>query len=412
MDTGGVGHEVDALFAEANLVADHELPALARRHVAGFGGLDITCYVADLQQLVLVPYLGSDISAQIGSQHAIEIEATIAGRVFQQLMPITQQVDDDTSTVWLPLVQGAQRLGVAAVTVAATAPDDPTGQDQLVRLRGFVSILSELIITKSLSGDSLVRLRRTSEMGLAAEMQWALLPPLAFESEHVSLAAMLEPAYEVAGDSVDYAVDAGRTQVAIYDAMGHGIKSVQLVAMAVAAYRNARRAGRSLPDTCLHVDDALVHAFDGLAYTTAMFAELDTTSGALSWVSAGHPEPLLLRHGKMIKTLHTKPRPPLGIQLLGREELRTPHVGSEQLQPEDSVLFYTDGVTEARSPDGDFFGEQRLTDLIVRNLAAGLPTSETMRRVVKALLDHRQTKLSDDATLLLLRWPGPMPAHP
>jgi serine phosphatase RsbU (regulator of sigma subunit) len=131
----------------------------------------------------------------------------------------------------------------------------------------------------------------------------------------------------------------------------------------------------------------------------------------LAWVSAGHPEPLLLRDGKMIKMLHTQPRPPLGIELLGREELRTPHVGTEQLQPEDSVLLYTDGVTESRSPDGDFFGEQRLTDLVVRNLAAGLPTSETMRRVVRALLDHRQAKLSDDASLLLLRWPGPETAH-
>jgi hypothetical protein len=410
MDTGGVGHAVDALFAEANLAADHQLPALARRHVRSFGGLDIICYLVDLQQLVLVPFAGSDISAHIGSQHAIEIEATIAGRVFQQLTPITQQVDGDTSTVWLPLVQGSQRLGVAAVTAAATA-DDPASQEQMIWLRAFVSIISELIITKALCGDAIVRLRRTSEMGLAAEMQWALLPPLAFESEHVSLAAMLEPAYEVAGDSVDYAVDAGRAQVAIYDAMGHGMKSVQLVAMAVAAYRNARRAGRSLADTCLHVDDALVKAFDGNAYTTALFAELDTTSGALAWVSAGHPEPLLLRDGKMIKMLHTQPRPPLGIELLGREELRTPHVGTEQLQPEDSVLLYTDGVTESRSPDGDFFGEQRLTDLVVRNLAAGLPTSETMRRVVRALLDHRQAKLSDDASLLLLRWPGPETAH-
>lgn len=412
MDSGGVGRAVDALFAEASLAADHELPALARRHVASFGGLDITCYLADLQQLVLLPFFGSDASARTGAQQAIEIDATIAGRVFQQAMPIVAPVDDATSILWLPLVQGAQRLGVAAVTVAAAAPDDPNHQDRLVQLRGFVSILSELIITKSLSGDAIVRLRRTSEMGLAAEMQWALLPPLAFESEHVALAAMLEPAYHVAGDSVDYAVDAGRAQLAIYDAMGHGLQSVQLVALAIAAYRNARRAGRSLADTCLHVDDALVGAFDSSAYTTAIFAELDTTSGALSWVSAGHPEALLLRQGRMIKSLHAPPRPPLGISLLGHEELRTPHVGSEQLQPGDCVLLYTDGVTEARSPEGDFFGELLLTDLVVRNLAAGLSTSETMRRVVRALLDHRQAKLSDDATLLLLRWPGPRPPHP
>ncbi len=72
--------------------------------------------------------------------------------------------------------------------------------------------------------------------------------------------------------------------------------------------------------------------------------------------------------------------------------------------PSDRVLLYTDGVTEARSPDGDFFGPERLADLISRNLAGGLPTPETMRRVVRALLTHQQGQLSDDATMLLLEW--------
>jgi serine phosphatase RsbU (regulator of sigma subunit) len=61
-------------------------------------------------------------------------------------------------------------------------------------------------------------------------------------------------------------------------------------------------------------------------------------------------------------------------------------------------------VTEARSPSGDFFGEERLADLLVRNLAAGLPTPETMRRMVRALLEHQAGQLHDDATLLMLEW--------
>jgi serine phosphatase RsbU (regulator of sigma subunit) len=68
------------------------------------------------------------------------------------------------------------------------------------------------------------------------------------------------------------------------------------------------------------------------------------------------------------------------------------------------VLLHTDGVTEARAPDGTFFGDQRLTDLIIRNLAAGLPAPETMRRVVRALLEHQQGNLSDDASLVLVQW--------
>jgi serine phosphatase RsbU (regulator of sigma subunit) len=84
--------------------------------------------------------------------------------------------------------------------------------------------------------------------------------------------------------------------------------------------------------------------------------------------------------------------------------VRNPTVGVQQLEPGDAVLFYTDGVTEARSPEGGFFGEQRLVDLIVRNLAAGLPAPETMRRVVRALLAHQDGHLDDDATLALVQW--------
>ena len=77
----------------------------------------------------------------------------------------------------------------------------------------------------------------------------------------------------------------------------------------------------------------------------------------------------------------------------------------EHLEPGDCVLFYTDGVTDARSPEGEFFGEERLIDLITRNLASGLPAPETMRRVVRALLEHQQGRLTDDASLLLVQWP-------
>ena len=79
-------------------------------------------------------------------------------------------------------------------------------------------------------------------------------------------------------------------------------------------------------------------------------------------------------------------------------------LGSEHLEPGDQVLFYTDGVVEARSPDGDFFGLERLVDLLVRNFASSLPAPETMRRVVRALLEHQQGQLSDDATMLLVEW--------
>jgi serine phosphatase RsbU (regulator of sigma subunit) len=81
--------------------------------------------------------------------------------------------------------------------------------------------------------------------------------------------------------------------------------------------------------------------------------------------------------------------------------------GEEQLEPGDMVLLYTDGVVEARSPGGEFFGVERLSELVQIQLAGGLDAPETMRRVVRELLMHNDNSLSDDATLLMLEWRRP-----
>ncbi len=394
----------DDLLTRAHLLAAHQLPEAISEYARQLQVSNATVYLADLQQDVLVPFIGPDGPDLDESLLPLAVDATLAGRAYQLVQVLSQDVTGGRLRVWLPLLDGSERLGVVTVVV-----DDPRATDRpelMARLRRLAALAAELVMTKTLYGDTIVRLRRTAAMGLAAEMQWSLLPPLTFACDRVTIAGALEPAYQVAGDTVDYAVDARCARVAVFDGMGHGLQSAQLAALTVAAYRNARRSERSLTDTVRTIDEALLAGFGGEAFTTAVLAELDTDTGRLQWISAGHPEPLLLRAGKLVKTLHADPAPPLG---LGHSADPTgpaepPAIGSEQLQPGDRVLFYTDGVTEARSPDGDFFGPDRLVDLVSRNLASGLPTPETMRRVVRALLTHQQGQLSDDATLLLLEW--------
>jgi serine phosphatase RsbU (regulator of sigma subunit) len=84
-----------------------------------------------------------------------------------------------------------------------------------------------------------------------------------------------------------------------------------------------------------------------------------------------------------------------------------PEPGIEQLQPDDVVLLYTDGVTEARTPDGEQFGLDRLADLLEREAASGRTAEELLRRLVQSVLDHQAGGLRDDATLLLVQWTGP-----
>jgi serine/threonine protein phosphatase PrpC len=396
------------MLRAAHVLAAYDVPDLVRDHVAAFGGVDAVCYLADLQQTVLVPFLGPR-GPGVGEQvEPLPMDSTLAGRVFQHLDVLSQRRPNGDTVLWLPLLDGSERLGVLAVTLSGVAlndsDDDPTRAPVAERLRGFASLAGELITTKTLYGDTIVRLRRRAEMGLAAEMQSSLLPPLTFACPQLSVAGVLEPAYEVAGDTFDYAVDPGIANIAVFDGMGHGLRSAQLAVVAVAAYRHARRAGRSLADICEEIDQVLLQTSGGQAFSTAVLAQLDMISGALRWINAGHPEPLLIRHGQLIKSLHVAPRPPLGIDLRGTRASPRPAVGFAQLEPGDSVLLHTDGVTEARAPDGTFFGDQRLTDLIIRNLAAGLPPPETMRRVVRALLEYQQGNLSDDASLVLVQW--------
>ena len=229
--------------------------------------------------------------------------------------------------------------------------------------------------------------------------------PADLDSAQVSIAGLLEPAYDVAGDSVDYAVDPDLVRVAIFDGMGHGLRSAQLASLSVAAYRNARRGGRSLTASAAVVDQAVEEGSGGESYTTAVLAELDTGTGHLSWVNAGHPEPLLLRQGQLVRSLHLDPGLPFGLGLTDTDHGYA--VGTEQLEPGDQVLFHTDGVTDARSPSGAMFGIDRLVDLLTRTIADNLSPAESMRRVGRELLAHQQAHLTDDATILMLAWPGP-----
>ena len=399
---------MERLVYTSHIVAPDEVPATVADAAAIFGAPDAAVYLADLQQRVLVPFNTTGGHRHDENPQVLVIDATVAGRAFQQMQRLTQATgtrhDGDSVHVWLPLLNGTERLGVLGLTLPSHRLDDEPG---MVRLQRFTSVVAEIVMTKTLYGDSIVRLRRTSPMALAAEIQWSLLPPLTFANSAVTIAGGLEPAYEVAGDTLDYAVDAGIARFAVFDGMGHGIVSAQLISLVVAAYRNARRTGQSLTQAAAHIESAVNDVFLVESFATGLLCELDTTRGALTWISAGHYEPLLLRQGRLVRALEVEPLLPLGLNdnlPLGRQAAA---VGTEQLQPGDMLLLYTDGVIEARSPDGDFFGQQRLVDLITRNLAAGLPAPETMRRVTHALLEHQAGDLDDDATLLLVEWHGP-----
>ncbi len=232
-------------------------------------------------------------------------------------------------------------------------------------------------------------------------MQWDLLPPLTCSTASVSVSGILEPAYSIGGDSFDFALNHDRLGFAIADAVGHGTSAVLLSVTAITSLRNARREGLSLEAAYLETGAALEAQFGQSKFVTGQFGYLAYDRGELTWLNAGHPPPLLIRDRCYAGELACPPSLPMGMG----GEVRA--VATEQLQRNDRVLFYTDGVTETRDADGKAFGLDRLADLLLRATLDDVSPAETVRRLSASILDYNGAVLSDDATLMLIEYHGP-----
>src|SRR5205814_863075 len=117
----------------------------------------------------------------------------------------------DGERLWVPIRDGVERVGV--LLLAADSFDDALVEG----CRLVATLLAQLLVSKLQYGDSLQRAqRRGHEMSLAAEVRWMILPPLSFATGRLSIACSLEPAYDVAGDAFDYAMDDGVLRFAVF----------------------------------------------------------------------------------------------------------------------------------------------------------------------------------------------------
>jgi serine phosphatase RsbU (regulator of sigma subunit) len=375
---------LDGMLRRMHDLHPEAMPALAAAAVAMIGGRDVQLYLSDLGQEVLLR-AGGDGDAEL------DIDATVAGRAYRTQVPaVTDHVDG--RRVWVVLLDGADRLGVLGAVF-----DEP-GPDEIEGLQRIAGLFAELAVARAQYGDALALGRRRRPLSLASELRWAMLPPLTFAAERLTIAAVVEPAYDIAGDSFDYSMFGPVAHVGLFDAMGHGLEASRVANLVVASYRNARRTGLDIAETYRVMDAAVRSEFGESTFATGILAQLDTDSGALRVLLAGHHAPLLLREGRLIGPLEVEPTLPIGI---GDP---APVVGTFSLQPDDRVLFFSDGVVEARSSQGELFGVERLADFLVRADASQEPLAETMRRLSKAILQHQSGRLDDDATLLLVEW--------
>jgi serine phosphatase RsbU (regulator of sigma subunit) len=382
-----VGH----LHRTLDAAPPYALPAVVSSVLAeAVGAKAVVLLLADYGELTLEQV--SPIGAGESEGESVPMDGTPAGRAFLTQEPVDLP-DENGLRIYFPVSVRAERVGVLDVLL----PETPT-QARREALGRAAVVVGYVVATARRYTDLFERVRRRRDLILAAEIQWELLPVLAYDADELSVAGALEPAYAIAGDSFDYAVEHEHIHVAITDGMGHGLRAAMLGSLAVSALRHARRRGRDVLAQAKEASQVLHDQFGGDQFVTGVILNLEVPTGRVDLVNAGHPQPWLARNGTVTE-LDLFADFPLG--LFPGVDYRLQRAA---LEPGDRLILVSDGVLEATAGADDEFGTDRLREVIA-GTRDHAPT-EVVRHVTRAVIDHRQEPLRDDATVVCLDWRG------
>ncbi len=246
--------------------------------------------------------------------------------------------------------------------------------------------------------ELLDRAHREHELKVAAEIQRALLPQSCHSGTSYEVAGTSIPCRAIGGDFFDYfTLPDGAFSFVVGDVAGKGPPAALLAAMLQGIFASSAHRGESPAITIRHANHLLVRRGIESRFATTVFAEL-LSDGRLTYCNAGHNPPLLFcKNG--VRRLET------GGLMVGAFERASFDEQTLQLEPGDLLLAYSDGVTEARNPEGDEFGEERLLTSVQANW--DLAPADVLECVLDAVHEFSAgAAQGDDLTLLALRFVG------
>jgi len=241
------------------------------------------------------------------------------------------------------------------------------------------------------------------DLEIAREIQTWLVPSFAPEVPGAEIAFASRPQNSVAGDYYDAfyptasAAGGGKLMLVIADVAGKSIPAALLMATLQASLRTIAGEGASLADLVVRLNRyACAHSLDGRRFTTAVLAEYESGSRRLGYVNAGHNAPILRRANGDLEKLDIG-GVPLGIQSAPAYE-----TSIKELNPGDTLIFFTDGVVEAFDENGEEFGDGRWLAAIraLPDVTAQQSLQFLMTRVDAFVGATRQ---SDDITCMVFR---------
>lgn len=246
--------------------------------------------------------------------------------------------------------------------------------------------------------QALEKQRLEREVELASQIQRQILPQGAPEIAGFDLAGWYRPARHIGGDYYDFFALPGEGKMAIVvgDVSGKGIPAALLVSTLHSSLRLLAEREAISPALFARLNRHIVDSSSANKFITLFFAELDSSCGTLRYVNAGHNPGLLVRAGGQVEQLGAGGLP---LGLLADATFRAEQI---ELAPGDLLCLYSDGITEATSPDDDELGLERLGALIGRH--AGAPLSDLVAAIDRAVVEFAAGRpQGDDQTVVLLR---------
>lgn len=268
--------------------------------------------------------------------------------------------------------------------------------EQHTRLSSMVVELREALITKT----KLAGLQQ--ELEIARQVQLAILPKAFPADPRVALDAHMTPAREVGGDFYDYfLIDESTLGFVVADVSGKGVPAALFMAISRTLLRATALFERSPAGCIRRLNDLLALENEQMLFVTLFYGVLDLDTGRMTYVNAGHNLPYRVSHDGEIRTVPST----AGMAVAVMEGFVYREV-SFDLAPGDTLVLFTDGVTEAIDVDGEIYGDRRFEEM----LAGGVQdwsVQEVSQRVLGAIREfERGAPQADDITSLNLRFFG------
>ncbi len=306
-------------------------------------------------------------------------------RPLQHLVGATEEIAKGNLEVQLPEVRTGDEVQVLTRSV----------DEMRVALKEYIADIAETSRAKE---------RIESELKIASAIQMNFLPkrfPPFPDQTAFDLYAALAPAREVGGDLYDFfMLDPGHLFFSVGDVSDKGVPAALFMAVTKTLMKGMAEQGSTPADVLGRVNAELCQNNETAMFVTLVCGILDMATGDLVYSNAGHNPPVLLRAGKRPEFLTLPPGLVLGVAEEAVFETRT-----IRLFPNDRLLLYTDGVTEAMDADDQLFSDERLLGETT-GMAAETPRQMVERLMAAVHAYAGGTAQSDDITVLALHYRG------